>query len=398
MLTIFVSFIAIDCAAQDAQIDTKLANTLNFYKICTGNNYLRLVSDIRDKKVTEGFDVLHYCDKAIILDVANYKGEPEQYVERLHHDISGLLPELAFTGFRAVVSLDSTASNEFGQSYNTIVSLHANGRVYKEKDLIIKGTELGIGYSGKIENNFYEVFNKILVDIQSPYRIYIVNRNEVDFTKLGVIALTKQQYSEREADTTNIPVDVLNYKEDLYYHYDDTLTSQKIEEALTSFRKIGLFNHLTEEQIINSTEIVNEKNILNPTDALVQFPGVLESFSVEFQNDDTPYTELTKKVFTLLHVGFTPTQFHENIATPVNGKATFGFSVKGKLYTTQQLDKKNFLSFLNRVLQDSNIKGQFYLLAWGGSTVEGTPVIFLTDAQSEYIKANHLIAFYDSDN
>jgi len=114
---------------------------------------------------------------------------------------------------------------------------------------------------------------------------------------------------------------------------------------------------------------------------------------------DSPYTELAKKLSLISHGAFMPMQLHENYMNPVNQKVAFGFSFNGKLYATQLTYSEShdidfdFISFVNNAIKENNIKGQFYIL-----DARYRPVIFLTDTQIEYVKGNHLLAFYSSSN
>lgn len=255
----------------------KLLNT----KTTSKENYGKLLKDIKAGTIKDGFQFVGYCDKATIIKESNYPSEPEKYLELIHKDVSKLLPELFFSNFEFQVKLDSTISDNDSKFYDFVVSLKCNGKTYRQKSSYRLYSPSKNQYFGnKIDQQeFYKIFNKVLADNQSIYRLHEVKsipNNAVDWTQFGIIALTKEQ------------ADMLHgagvYFRPSYESFKSTITSKKIETAISEFQKAGLLSHLSADQIKSAIEKVNQQENRNLNDVLQCFPHTIYFFDTELGN------------------------------------------------------------------------------------------------------------------
>jgi hypothetical protein len=198
LMTLFISAFAMTTFGQDNITKKQLADQLYSKKICSEQGYRSLLNEIESNQLTNSLDFLNYCDKAVIINLNNYPEKPQDYLEKIHSDVSKPLPELTFTDFKFKVVLDSTNSFDDNKFYKFVVSLKSNGKIYRqESSYHLHSVSKNEYFGGKIDQQqFYKIFNKILADLQSPYRLHEVKSfpvNSDNWYKFGIIALTKDQ-------------------------------------------------------------------------------------------------------------------------------------------------------------------------------------------------------------
>ncbi|MEO0988769.1 MAG: hypothetical protein AAFY20_25005, partial [Cyanobacteria bacterium J06639_14] len=155
--------------------------------------------------------------------------------------------------------------------------LLVNGRYYKHASFYALPLD-ELDFLGRLEPwEFINLFNKILRDQASPYRLYIaepgVASPRISFGSpvylnewFGVIALTAEQAN-------------IYLGRDINQHARlPELTSDRIEELLTLFEQIGLVEHLTRDQIEAGRNRIAQSYITRFYELFEAFDHVLLSF------------------------------------------------------------------------------------------------------------------------
>jgi hypothetical protein len=173
------------------------------------------------------------------------------------------------------------------------------------------------------------------------------------------------------------------------------LTIKEIDDAVTNWKKIGLLNHLTKEQIEFSKNKAIEEGNDNLTDVLLNFPSVIHSFDTELENLNDPYAELLKEFSKISHGSFNPINISDNFSRPVKNKVTVKFTLNGKNYSKDFRVKEDwidasFIDFIKQVVNENKLPRQLYELYEGG---QGANIIFLTLEQYQFLKKNKLLLF-----
>jgi hypothetical protein len=372
---------------------TVFANKLKSKEIVSVK-YDQLILDINKGQLQNPIDFLNYYSKAVIINEQDYANEPEKYLEQIHKKTASIFPELAFTDFQFQVVLDSTISDDDSKFYDFIVSLKSNGKKYKQKTFYRLYNQTKDQYFGdKIDQQeYYKIFNKILADLQSPYRLHEVKAyqgNAITWKVFGIIALSKEQADSLRSDD--------DYFSPSYESFKNTLTSKNIANAIGEYEKIGLLSHLTAAQIEKAKETVSEQENINLNDVLMAFPEVIHQFDTELVNLEAPYDELIKEYQKISHQDFNPTEVSDNFDIEKNKKVVLRFKLGAKLYNetfkieNDWIDPK-FFDFIKAVVIENKLKGQFYELYTGGQEAS---IIYLKKEQYEYLRANKLLIFGD---
>ncbi|WP_433763477.1 hypothetical protein [Flavobacterium ginsenosidimutans] len=367
------------------------ANKLKDYKI-VDTKYQSLVAAIDKEKIQEPIDFLLYCEKSTIINTKDYSDKTEVFLEAIHKKTASVLPILAFTDFEYKIVLDPEMSAYGDNYYNCIVSLKSNGKVYKQKSGFYPSSKNDYSV-GEIEiQNYYQIFNKILIDLHAPYRVHGVPvfGDNSSVNQIGIMVLTEEQEKKLNKYVT--------YLSASYEDFRDKPTSQEIENAIEEYAKIGLFLNLAADEINKGRELATELEMMNYNDVLSAFPNMIYSFDIEFGNLKDPYAELVREFSKISHNEFNPMAISNNFAGQ-RRKTTLNFKIENKSYSKKlKVDGNwidtNFFDFIQSVVKENNYKGQFYSLYTGDQL---TKVVYLTNTQYDYIRANKLLLFADQE-
>ncbi len=167
------------------------ADSLFFYKVVSDNRYNDLKSDIQAGKIVSRYQLIDYFSHAAFFDLAAYSDDPAIYLKGVHDAVAALLPELSFTDFEYTIEKDTAESSAGDDSYNVITRIECNGKSYQHKSFISIDHIKEYAYLGKIDHDeFYQLFNKVLAVLQSPYRLHLIKQYEsYNYRYFGIIAL-----------------------------------------------------------------------------------------------------------------------------------------------------------------------------------------------------------------
>ena len=352
----------------------------------------RLLQDINKGIIKSPYTLLKYCSKARFFDLATYSNDPSIYVEQIHQTTAEILPELQFSNFKYEIKLDSARSFDEFVTHKLVTTITSNGKTYKQRSYI-NPKDIGDdnNYLGKLADNEYiQLFNKILNDLDSPYRLHAVNpgyirKNEINnYQYFGVIALKEEQI------TMFNPLN--SYWQLSYENFHNNLTTNAINTAITAYKEIGLFNHLTSAQINASEARVKEQTNRSLNDILSTFDGIIFYYDYELDNLNNPYGEIISKYAEITHQEFNPKNIKDSYNID-NDTASLTFTFNKKTYNkTYVVDgdwvDTSIFKFMKDLAEENKLKGRFYMLESHGPTI-----IYLTQKQYNYIKAHQLLKF-----
>jgi len=375
------------------------AKDLHQNKVVSDSGYSKLVQDLKNGTIQAPFQLNNYCRFTRSLDLSTYSNDPAIYLEQIYKGVSEILPELAFTQFTYKIQADSADSYDDYISYNVIVTLKCNGKTYRNKSFFSHG-EIGKdeNYSGKLdEQEFYNIFNKILADLQSPYRLHNIqyrdfNSNQgPDYRMIGIIALKEEQIEMFRFTNSYIQVS--------YEDFKNNLTTKKIENAFEEWKKSGILNHLSDAEIESAKIRSLESDYRDLNDVLFNFPGVIHYLDVELGNLDDPYAEILREFGNISHGIFKPVNISDNFSKPKSNKVAVKFTLNDKTYSLHLKYESDwvdvaFFDQINKAVEENHLPGRFYELYNGDFGC----FIFLTATQFDYLKTNKLLLFGNQSN
>jgi hypothetical protein len=297
------------------------------------------------------------------------------------------VPELNFTDFHYTTIPDTSYSI---QGVRFKVSLVCNGHIYKYVSLPISTFKR---MQGKISpkdvhiNDFYRIFNKILIDQKSPLQLHSImfsHANETDgLRRFALIALGGKQ-TEVFMKESNFSYMLVSMDS-----YDSALTSTRSDSLIIEWRKIGLFTHLSNTEISKAIDEVEGGDRFSTSNLLGNFPGVIYSLDSVVMNPGSTNINMLTNFARYTHGAFNPVDIKQE---NVNGGIKLKYQFKGKSHTYtfntnySWLDAK-FSTFIKGLGRENNLSGDFYQIRYSSS------FIYLSKQQHDYIVMHKLLDF-----
>ncbi len=344
----------------------------------TNSEFDVIVNKIKANELKIPFDVFIAANRALVFKTNETTTAPPRHYSYLYQQLSLLNPEAAFESFNATFIKVQVYDDE---EERILVSLTVSDTVYQTVNY----------YSENflIDSSFYKIMNRVLADKNSPYRFYYVYYRKpsslgfetTDWHTFGVISLTEQQaYVLQEAKLL-----------DISYGEHDILSTDMMNNIVATFKKIGLFSHLSGESFEREKQELFRYTYTNPLLILSSFSNVTYWFDAETSNFENPYEENTLGLSDVSHGAFKPTNIRDNFT--MDEPTLFSFDFDGKHYETNLTSSGDwldlsFIDLITRALNESKVDGNFYLLDTGDQTVQA---IFLTTAQYETITTSRLL-------
>lgn len=356
-------------------------------EIITESSYANLQKDIEKENLTSTIQLLDYFKNAVSLPAYQSNETTRAYLEKIHQKVATILPELAFTNFQYTIDKDELNSFDDYISYNVIISLEVDGIVYKQSSWITDELEIK-SFKDFGVSEFYQIFNKVLIDKNSTLRLHLATGNTdngVDMTEAIGIALLEEKQTQMFRHGNS-------YLKMSYETFENQLTSSEIKKAIKEYKKIGFFDHLQQEEIEKGIELVHQKEISSINDIITCFPKTTHSFDYELTNLENPYVEILKEYAMISHGHFQPTAIQSDFSLNYE-IAELTFKIKNQEYSIPikvngDWVDDTFFPKLDRIIEKQKIHGAFYDLH-----SEVAVTIFLTPEQYNYSKEHKLFIF-----
>ena len=391
---------AVDSESVKPQLDSFRA-----VGIISSQEYTSLLEALEAAELQNSIEFLDYIDRAQVVDLTEYSSDPEQYFPAIYQSVARMLYQTGLISgeiseFNLELILDEgyesnrrnfpgfpeASANEW-RDYDAVVSVQIDDRNYQQSGFY--GSLLSEqDFLSRIESDsLVGLFNKILRDQLSPYRLFVISRFDrkfsvisVDHSQFGVIALTEAQanvYWRGDWHETD---------------YTNTFTSDRVAEIITLFKDIELLDHLSENKISESETQIARQYITHPYQLLSAFEDVVLLFDWENAVIETPYQYLLMDLARISHGSFNPTDIDDGFNWE-NQMASLAFTLNGTRYSTDLnfdgdwLDP-SFFEFVKSVAAVEVPEGRFYPLSYYGHGTEG--YIFLNNRQFEALRSQQL--------
>jgi len=360
-----------------------VAEDLHKSGIVADSSFTRLENDIKNGKIESAMQLNNYCKLDRVFDPSKYPDDPDVWLEQMHRDIASIVPGLNFTNF-SYTTIPDTSFTLPGVRFK--VSLVCNGQIYKHTSLTIntfKNKQPKISPKDIFIADFYRIFNKILTDQRSPLRLHSVmfsagSNPGDDFHHFALIALNGEQAEVFMKEP------VLSYMFVSMDSHDTTLTSAKVDSTITQWRKIGLFAHLSDEQISKAIDNAEADDLYSIDELLINFPGVVYPLHSSFTGPHHSYINLLNHLAKITHGAFAPTKISQ---IKINGRIKLQYLSKGKIHShifqsANGWFDPGFPAFMKNLGDENSLPGKFYQLRYSND------VIYLTQQQYDYA-VNH---------
>ena len=397
------------------EILTPELNSFESINILSEDNRIKLTQALIQEEIAHPIQFLNYYNKALLFDLSSYSKQPEDYLVAIHNAVAEMLlkndvvdtpidnlevrlevneeSRASLGGYRRLAESNEHGdryrplANEYSLYYDAIFSAKVNDRTYYQRNFYGGNPEEPNDSYRVTPEDITKLFNKILYDQASPYKVYSVSNFGPTFgdstelaNQVGFIALTKAQadvYFERSFAANHSPLQ---------------FTSDRIDEILDLFEQIGLLDHLSPAQIESGRKLIAESYITQQYEIFSAFEDVILLFEWESGNMDTPYQSLTENFAAISREQFSPTEI-SNEFNLENQTAAQTFILNGTEYNTplefngDWLDP-NFFRFIQSVSEQEISVGKFYAVDVG---YDAAGYLFLTPSQLEILRSDNLI-------
>jgi hypothetical protein len=369
-----------------------VAEQLHQNGIVSDSSFTRLQDDIKNGKIESAFQLNNYCKLDRVFDLNKYPDDPRLWLEQLLRDISSILPNLHFTDFSYTTAPDPSSSIASFPASKYKVSLVCNGQTYKYSSVVstFNNKQGQLHFIDIFAEFYYRIFNKVLTDQQSPYRLHLpmfshtISKND-NTRRFALIALREEQTEVFMKDPC------MSYMTVSMDNYDNTLTSVRVDSIIAAWKNIGLFNHLSKEEINKATDDAKADDFFSMNKLLSNFSRVVYPLDSLWMSRGYPYKDLLNHLAGITHGAFNPTKItQQNVKSGIKLQYLSKGKIHSKKFSTANgwLDAK-FNAYLEGLSKENNLAGNFYRLS-------DSYVIYLNAQQYMYATKYKLLDFGDT--
>lgn len=325
----------------------------------------KIVNSYKDWELKEKFEFLGSCRNAKIFNLNDYPNDPVKVYPLLFESIKDIIPNFAYKNLSVKLLESKSEYTDDMMEIRIELSIEANGNIYTTNHFYdfrkIEPDSSSLADTLlQTHSNINTIVNKVLVDLNAPQRLYRASPRApytYESRALGLILLTEEQQKAWG------PLDLQFLSQE---NHDNTFNSKNILKIVEEFKQIGLFNHLSKEEIKQAKETLKRASIESYQDVLFCFPKNIVYFDWETGNFDNPYEELTLEFGAASRGLFTPTDIVDEFAKSWDKPTTlFSFKFHGKTYSTQleaysDWLNPDFLELINKALKEHNMDAKIY--------------------------------------
>ena len=373
------------------------ADSLLIKDIISKDSYTELMKKSEAGELMRYDEYYKHLKNSVVIDLSEYSWKPEEYLEAIHRKTASALPGLSFDKFSYSIDLNKRESFKDFEYYDLAVTIQQGGKTYKHASFYdLKGPrELPKTHGDKIDHTtYYQIFNKILAENESPYRLHVFNYGETSF---GVIALTKSQSRGLEWRYDGMIRPFLDFHRE---NFTNKVNQNKMAEAVAMYDSIGLFGHLSIKEKDSCIQSLPAKEIYHYNDILSSIKGLVFEVDLEYGVDDGQYKKITEKIAEFSRGHFKPEQIIDGYKFRRVKKNVFdyGFTLNGKRYLVKLEQNDDWLDpafwdLIDKAVKTEDKTGAFYYL----HPADGLRVIYLTNEQANILKQKKMIELEEAD-
>lgn len=370
--------------------------------IITAQNVQKIVASYEKNKLKDLHEILPHCEKSVVVDMREYGLYLKEAYSKLLAEAKKIVPQMGYKNLQITFEKKQEYSKEMHTVY-THIQFEVAGKIYRHKfyqglEWIDKHKEDSVAKLQKIvraSRDFVTVINKFLSDTEAKERVHFHefyldkkgNTYPNGGEKVGLILLTEAQAKEEKEEQ------VLFNLVEREVSYDNRFSPTQIGKLIEEYEKIGLFSHLTMEEIATGKAEAQAKNPTSFVDILLCFPKNVVYFDWETGNLENPYEDLTKQFGEITRGQFIPQNIKDSFFQDLenrNRTTLYSFEFKDKYYeahlkiSSDWLDP-TFLALIEKAMEEHQVVGKLYDCLDNG---QAQGYIFLTPVQYEYLKKN----------
>lgn len=282
-----------------------------------------------------------------------------------------------------------TGVSTFGDDGEILIRFKFNNRIYERRIYPSLGVQTYAIYLVPVANRalidfhvdgrFYLILVPAEDQSPSPIIEYWIDRET--FWVGGVAYLSHEQHRLMK-DRLNI------WAQDIIW------STHQILSLIAALREIGLFDHLSHEQIDAATQrVLRETDTGPPYEIFEAFPNTAQWFDTEIFEAAGVYIDLIEEAAGISHGACSPQDVTATRNPPLDEYVHLSFKVSGKTYTRDLSVNRdwidmNYLTLMNEALEDTSESGRYYVI---DRPVQDVIVLFLTPNQVDQVRKRDLL-------
>jgi hypothetical protein len=349
--------------------------------VLTATGQQRALADPQVTKELTLNALLPYCQQTRVLGTLPHA--PQQLYPQLLAEVAALLPAFRYAAVQADLAETPQAQ---GTNQELTLSFTASGRRYTNH------LQLGWQPSREVvrvsEPPFIDTeglagINQWLRDQHMPERLYVaylnLNAQKNGMPRNALVLLTPAQLASwGEPGSFSGPEEAAAQ-----------LTSEHIEQALTLYEHLGLFESLSPTELTEGRRQALGGEANSHLDLLRSFPSLVIAMGGEDAEEPQAYAHTLARVATATRGAFRPVGIQDNFSGQQarKQKSTFSFTCGAHQYKTNLISDLGwmdfgFVSLVERAVRE-NTTGRLYYLGEGDET---GLYLFLTPAQATTLR------------
>lgn len=372
----------------------KFADSLLSRELINKQDYDEIVKNLARGEFRNYDEPLRFLKKIIFIDLKKYTGEPEEYIEEAYKETAKSFPGLDFDSLKFSIEYNKRQSSEGFIVYDMAVSVKKGSKWYRYRSFFdAKYKNKRPEHQMILPENYYELFNKILADQLSPYRLHQVSINKNTF---GILSLTKKQFDGLMWSYSGMNSG--GYIQLSYQNFTNKLNQKKISEAIAVYDSLGLLSHLTDIEKDSCITDIMSKEVNYYSDILCSFKNLVFEIDLEYGVDDGQYKKITNQIAGISKGNFAPIDIVDTYNYEKRESFDYGFTLKGtkhikKLKQDDDWLDLGFWELIEKAVNEQDKKGKFYYL----HPADGMRQIYLTHEQSQLLQEKKMIELNESD-
>ncbi len=344
-------------------------------------------------------EIIKLLDRKLIIHIDSLPESIPDCYRLAYYSLEKLDPNLKISNYSFAIE---DVQHDDLKYQSAVVRFSNLGIEYKANNSYDKNYKESEVYEKFDRRFFFRIFNKVLTDQKSEYRIMDIEMADKSSTCL--ILITKEQYDflkepDDRSDFTYFDPDWFKIEVSKYWNPFNLLSQQETERYFNLYDSIGLFNHLSESQRLMELQKLKQTYLHSGESILYEMANICLGFDWEMFDGNKPYKVAILDFASITHGDFSPERIRDDFSFSKE-TVDIAFDFKGKTYkktieVTGDWYSGEFLELINKAISENNLSGKFYDLPDGGQ-VSGH--IYLTKEQYEFLLSNNLLDFYKEEN
>lgn len=337
-------------------------------------------------------ELVERLEKSLVIKYKELPEDLEAAYKVAFEQVQLFLPNLECTNFRYSIEDYLSWNDEWDKQ--VVVRFESKGRTYRIK---LSYAQDKSATNMQFSDRFFLVFNRVLVDQGSKYRLLLLDQEGFKET-FGSLLLVDQSQSTFLTKASKLRRNGYYFNRtwylighSTYYLPFDWLSQDQIAAYFQYYERLDLFSHLTDDAKKQALEDCQQSPLTDQTSILYELDHIVLFFDWEMSYGKTPYKKAFEEFASISRGAFQPKAIQDDFDFSKQ-KSTIGFVLNNTNYQTEvavagDWYEPDFIQLIHKALNEQGIDGRFYHLGEDGG--QASNVIYLNKEQYQLLSSDH---------